>query len=258
MVVLVLLEGGVAQVAPEHGRHAQLVRDLEGLRDLDDLARGLVGAEVDRGAHGDGAHVLRLLDRSEEDLVELVRVGQELVVVELEQERDPVCVLARDAAEDAERRGDGVAAALHRELDDVLGVEEERVLRERGARGVLDALVDGQDRDVAGASEAAVVDERLQRAQDGRRAVRAAVDLIDPLGTGQVEARLGDALAGVVEQAAGVLAQVLLDLPDAGGAWACSCFARLLGQLTRSALCRSSATRAARSSASFAAGARER
>ena len=47
-------ERGVAQVAPEHGREAQLVRLLEGLRDLDDLAPRLLGAEVDRRADGDG------------------------------------------------------------------------------------------------------------------------------------------------------------------------------------------------------------
>ena len=41
--------------------------------------------------------------------------------------------LRRDRAEHAERRGDGVAAALDRQLDDVLGVEVDRVGREAGA-----------------------------------------------------------------------------------------------------------------------------
>ena len=51
------------------------------------------------------------------------------------------------------------------QLDDVLGVEVERVLGERGARGVLDALVDGQDRDIAGSGQAAVLKSvwRLRR-----------------------------------------------------------------------------------------------
>ena len=63
-------------------------------------------------------------------------------------------------------RGDGVAAALDRELDDVLGIEVARVRGERRAGRVLDALVDRQDRDVAGAGQPAVVEERLQVAQD--------------------------------------------------------------------------------------------
>ena len=67
-------------------------------------------------------------------------------------------VPARHGAEHAERRGDGVAPALDRELDDVRGVEVVGVLRERRAGRVLDALVDGQDRQVAGAGEAAVAD----------------------------------------------------------------------------------------------------
>ena len=88
----------------------------------------------------------------EHDLVELVRIGQKLVVVELHQERDLVGVLARDRAEHAERRRDGVAAAFDRELDDVLRVEVDRVRGEARAGGVLDALIDRQDRNVARAA----------------------------------------------------------------------------------------------------------
>ena len=109
-----------------------------------------VRPEVDRRADGDAPHVTRLLDLREHDLVELVRVGQELVVVDLEEERDLVRVLPRDGAEDAERRGDGVAAPLDRGLHDPLRVEADGVLREAGAGRVLDPLVDREDREVAG------------------------------------------------------------------------------------------------------------
>ena len=78
--------------------------------------------------------------------------------------------------EHAERRGDGVAAAFDRQLHDVLGVEVGRVRRERRAGRVLDALIDRQDRDVAGAAEPAGVEQRLQaaaaRAATGRTARR--------------------------------------------------------------------------------------
>ena len=78
------------------------------------------------------------------------------------------CAYLREhRAEHAERRGDGVAAALDRELDDVLGIEVVGVLGERRARGVLDALVDGQDRDIARAAEPAVGEDALERAQHG-------------------------------------------------------------------------------------------
>src|SRR5664280_1985872 len=42
-----LLEGRVAEVAPEHGEHAQPVRLLEGTRHLDDLAVRMLRSEVD-------------------------------------------------------------------------------------------------------------------------------------------------------------------------------------------------------------------
>ena len=58
-------------------------------------------------------------------------------------------------AEHAERRRHGVAAAFDRQLHDVLGIEVHRVRRERRAGGVLDALIDRQDRHVAGARRAA-------------------------------------------------------------------------------------------------------
>ena len=55
-------------------------------------------AEVDRGADAGRAEVARLLDRAEHDLVELVRVGQQLVVVDLHDERDVVGVAPRRTA----------------------------------------------------------------------------------------------------------------------------------------------------------------
>ena len=63
--------------------------------------------------------------------------------------------LPADRAEHAEGRGERVAAALDGEPDEVLGVEVHGVRREARAAGVLDALVDRQDRDVAGAGQAA-------------------------------------------------------------------------------------------------------
>ena len=130
-----------------------------------------------------------------------VRVGQELVVVELEDERDLVRVLARHRSEHAERRGHGVAAALDRELHDVLGVEVGRVGRERRAGGVLDALVDRQDRDVAGAAEAAGVEQRLQAPQHARRPIGLGEDAVHEVGAGQVQGVLRDRLALVRKKA---------------------------------------------------------
>ena len=137
-------------------------------------------------------------------------------MVELDDERDPVRVLARHRAQHAERRGDGVAAALDRELDDVLGVEVDRVLGERRARRVLDALVDGQDRDVAGAAEAAVGEDALERAQHGHGPVAVAVTTRSTKsGPGQVQALLRDRGALVAEEVFRLLAEDRFDAVDA-------------------------------------------
>jgi hypothetical protein len=82
---------------------------------------GFLGAEIDRRADGDGAHVEALLDVSVERLVAGVGIGEQFVVIELDEEGNLVGVLAGDGAEDAEGGGDGVAAAFDGELDDVSG-----------------------------------------------------------------------------------------------------------------------------------------
>src|SRR5690606_13665298 len=106
VVRAVHLEPAVAEVAPEDRRHAELVGAGEGVGDLLELARGRLAAEVDRRADGHAAHVERLLDPREHHLVVLVGVGEELVVVDLEDERDLVRVLPRDGPQHAVRRRD--------------------------------------------------------------------------------------------------------------------------------------------------------
>ena len=71
-------------------------------------------------------------------------------MVELADEGDAVREAACHRSQHAERGGDRVAATLDSKLHDLASVEVLRVGRERGAGRVLDALVDRQDRQVAG------------------------------------------------------------------------------------------------------------
>ena len=75
---------------------------VEGLADLLDLAPGFFGSEVDRRPDSGRAHVRRLFDLGEHDLVERVGVGEQFVVVQLYEKRDFVSVSARDGTECAE------------------------------------------------------------------------------------------------------------------------------------------------------------
>src|SRR5262249_33180167 len=93
----------------------------------------------------------------------------------------------------------------------VLGIEVRRVRRERRAGRVLDALIDGQDRHISGAGEAAVIDERLQARQDARGTVGARIDTLDVVGTRRVQQLFRDRLALVLEEVRRVSAENLLD-----------------------------------------------
>ena len=201
VVVLVLLEGVVAEVAPEHGGHAEFVGAVEGFGDFDDLAAGVIRAEVYGCPDRDGTHVPGLFDLGEHDLVGLVGVGQEFVVVDLDHEGDLVGVLAANHAKDAEGGTDGVASAFDGELDNVFGVEVGGVFGKGRTTGVLDALVDGEDAEVAGAGEATVVVHGFERAQGWIVAVAVRHHAVDKVSARQVQLGLVHGFAFVVEEA---------------------------------------------------------
>ena len=144
----------------------------EGLADFDNLAAALVGAEIDGGANRGRAHVVGLLHGAEENLIGLVREGQQLIVIDLYDERDFVGVLARDGAEHPEGGSHGVAAAFDGQLDDVPAIKIIGILGEACSAGVLNALVDRQNREITCTAEPAVTKHALQICQHAKIAVR--------------------------------------------------------------------------------------
>ena len=184
----------------------------EHVGDILDLVGRVVGPEVDRRADGCGAHLPALLDGAEGDLPELVGVGHQFVVVELDEVGDLVGVLACGRAEDAVGRGDGVAAALDGQFDDLLWVEVVGVGCEGGAGGVLDALVDGEDGGVAGAGEASGVEDAVVVVEHALVAIGHGDDAVDEVWAGQVDSVFGDCGRVEAEQCV-----VLEDLGDIDG-----------------------------------------
>src|SRR5262249_29517288 len=104
-----------------------------------------------------------------------------------------------------------VAAALDGEAADVLRVEHHGIRREGCAARVLDALVDGKDRQIAGPAEAPGVEHALEVAEDAGLPVARDEDAVDIVGPGQRELVAPDALALVIEQAPRVGAEELGD-----------------------------------------------
>src|SRR6185436_2048413 len=106
------LEGAVAQIAPEHGEQSELVRLLKHLGDFLQLTLRFLRSKINRRADASRAHIKRLAHASKTNLIEAVGIRDELVVIQLHDEWDFVCVLACDRAKHAERRGHGVTATL--------------------------------------------------------------------------------------------------------------------------------------------------
>src|SRR5207302_1345455 len=102
---------------------------------------------------------------------------------------------------DAKGGRDGVAAPFHGKLDDVLGVEIFGIGGKACAGRVLDALVDGEDRDVAGSAEPAVVEQGLEIAKDHGGAIGGDQHAVDEIRAGQVQRFLGESSGLVGQQA---------------------------------------------------------
>src|SRR5690606_12613289 len=98
-------------------------------------------------------------------------MSEQFVVVELDEKGYFVRPLAAARAQDANGRRDGVAASFVCQLDDLFGIEVVRVWRETRARGVLDPLVDWEDRKVPRLRQTAGVENCLHVSENGHRAV---------------------------------------------------------------------------------------
>ena len=102
IILLFRLERFVAGVAPQHRVQSQFVGAAKRFADFDDLAARFLRTEIDRRADAGCAHIKRLLDLTEHNLVEGVRVRHEFVVIEFDDERNLVHVFARGCAQYAE------------------------------------------------------------------------------------------------------------------------------------------------------------
>ncbi len=206
VVRLFALEGGIPQVCPEYCEHAQAVGVFEGFGNLLNLPRGFLRTVVDRGAHRYSPHLEGLVHAGKQHLVVLARVGEQLIVVDLDDKGDPVGPLAGYRAQNAEGGGYGVAAALHGQLHDVLRIEVQGIRRERGTRRMFDTLIHRQDGQVSGSGQPAVVEHASHVSQDLYRPVADGQDAVDKIGARQMQLLLGNCLAIVLEQILALLA----------------------------------------------------
>ena len=159
----------------------------EGFADFLYLAPRFRRAVIHRGTDGHGAHVEGLVHAGEQGLVVDFGVGQDLVMVDLDDEGDLVGIFARHRAEHAQRRSHCVATAFDGQSDDVFRIEINRVGREGGSAGMLDTLVHRQDGKVSAATQASVVEQGLQRAKHARPDVFLRHDTVHVIGSGKMQ-----------------------------------------------------------------------
>jgi len=138
-------------------------------------------------------------------------------VIDFHDEGNLVRVLAGDGAEDAVGGGDGVAAAFDRQLDDIFAIEIVGILGEASAGGVLDALVDGENRKIARVAEAPGAEKTLQIREHADVAVREGVNAIDEIRAGQMQAFPGNFRGFEAEQRFGFGAEKLFDVAERCG-----------------------------------------
>ncbi|EAU63618.1 hypothetical protein STIAU_6444 [Stigmatella aurantiaca DW4/3-1] len=198
---LALLGDGAARVGPEHGGQAV------GLGLGDDVAQVLVlliarpGAGVDGVAHGGAAQPHGVLHGGRHGGDGVGHLGQGVRVVHLEDEGNFTGELAGDGLQEAERRRVGAATRLDGELGVVVGIIPGHVGAEGARRTVLEALIHGQDDQLAGAGERAGVQQAGQ-VGEGARVVGwvPREDLLDAISVGHVAPR---SRAGACEAQAG-------------------------------------------------------
>src|SRR5581483_2508908 len=147
------------------------------------------------------------LDRAEQDLFKVVRIGQEFVVIDFDDKGNLVGVLPRHHAEHAKGGSDGVAAAFDGEADDVFGVKVIGILGEAGAAGMFDALVNGEDGEIASAGEASVIVKTREIGEDAVVAVGVGKDAVYEIRTGEMQTGFGNLGIGKAEQGFGFGAQ---------------------------------------------------
>src|SRR5262245_13102521 len=161
-----LAQRAAARIAPHDDRETGRLRLFGDRAQLHVHRVALVAARIDREADRGATEAQRVVDRTRDRGLRVRSAVQRVAVVQLQDQRDAARVLARTAFEETERRCIRVAAGGDRELEMIVRVVTRRVLRERTRGTVLEALVDRQDHELAGAGERAGFHDPAQVLQD--------------------------------------------------------------------------------------------
>src|SRR5690606_32596771 len=97
----IFFERRVAEIAPENGCHSEFVRHSKSLAYFLYLPCRFFTSKIDCRAHSCSTEIPACLDGGKHDLIELIGVGEEFVVIDLNDEGYFVCILPCKESESA-------------------------------------------------------------------------------------------------------------------------------------------------------------
>src|SRR5437016_2576394 len=157
-----LADLAAAGIGPDHERQAVpfgFFPDLTGLL-VPTLAVRRSG--IDGEPHGHAAEPQRVAHAARDRRGRVLVLMEDIVVVQLQDQRNLARELRCTSFQEPERRGVGVAAGLDRQLEVVPGIVAWRIDREAPGRAMLEALVHRQNQTFAGPLQRTVVQNARQ------------------------------------------------------------------------------------------------
>ena len=88
-----------------------------------DLPGAFFASEVNGGTNCSCTHIPCLAHTSKGDLVIFIRIGKELVMVDLYYKRNFMCILAGVECKAAKSRGNSITAGFYGQFNDVFGIK---------------------------------------------------------------------------------------------------------------------------------------
>jgi len=107
-------------------------------------------------------------------------------MVDLDDERDFMCIPPGQEAKTAESGGNRIASTFNTQLDNVLRIEIDGVFGKRSAAAMLNTLVNGKDGKVAAICQSPVIVHALEIAQHLWVSIGRSPDSIDEIGAGKM------------------------------------------------------------------------
>ena len=147
-----------------------------------------------------GPHIPGLLHPGKEGLVVQCWVGEQFIVVDLEDKGNFMGIAPGYRGQDPQGGGHGVAAAFDGQFDDIFRIKIDGVGRKGRRRRMLDALVHRQDGKITGPGQPAMIEQGGQGTQDVNGPITGHKYAVQEIRTRQMQGFFGKTFACIGQQ----------------------------------------------------------